>query len=301
MAEQGLMRTSLAGFNKADVLSYVDNLRTIYTDELVKKDSVIANLEKTLSEKEFEIQRLVSAYKALQNNQDDSPKEEIATEDSGAEPIVDAVAVPVFSDAEKINAWQQQIDFLKGEIEKYKTTIAQLTAEKKQLKIENKNMKQILQASRRDFADKSAEKSAPVERIRTQPADANSATLEEYRVKLHECQKRLAEAELELQNNARNSKNHAMVMADIGSFMVELHGVGNDIVASSQKQSSECLDALGDTVKKLGESIARADSDLSSIKSNMRKQEKASKQKIDEIISQFGSAAKNGAKKDKTV
>ena len=285
MAEIGSFRTGIGGFNKTDVLNYIDELNARHGEEV---ENAHRELEEARAQLTDERQKLEETDLALKQN---------------AEQLSEAL--------QKCKQLEEQL----AEMERLRREAAAGDA----LRRENRELREQL-GGMRLLADSAGEVQARADELqsalekeraeRTAESDAFHKQLEELQARL-ETEKELrlggdeksvslradnerlqeeltaqkAEAagkDAEMERLLAANRSYEGLMGDLGAFLVEIRSMGQRYLESTYARAGGCLDTVEDTLEGIGRQLTASREDIGKARQELEEKSAAAELRLEE-------------------
>lgn len=261
MADSGSFRSSMGGFNKKDVLAYIDAQQARHAEEAAQMQ---AELERWR-------QHCETAEAAL-------------TEERRSQ---EALRTAVNTAAEEKQALEKRVELLENAQEDYRRR----AAESDDLRRENRRLAEKLEAREQQaqaetavrLRELTAERDALLAKIRENEASRQNDE-DRLRAKLEEscgeCEKWKAAGQ-----------RYQELIGDVGSFIMEIRAMGQRFLETSYKRSESCLDALDDAVASLERQMADNRSDVEQARQELLENSTSAGLRMEELVQALEEAA----------
>ncbi|MDD3693711.1 MAG: hypothetical protein PHX02_07430 [Oscillospiraceae bacterium] len=261
MAEFGSFRVAFKGFNKADVLEYIDDLKSLHADETRMLQQQIEKLQETFTANESE------------NSELKSQNEQLVSELN-----------KLNSEAERFKQYVQEKQKYEEDLSRLKREVEVLRQEKKQLfdrnaamqekvtaadelkrqiealKEENRRFNKCRQSetARIDYATKSISVlKEENKKLRTKLEDAG-ALAEQLKEQIRQQKKRISELQIHIDNMSESNKRYDVLVGDAGAFIMEMYSMGQHFLEIAYKRSDGCLDEMESSLISLSQQANNA-------------------------------------------
>ena len=279
MVEQGSFRNALNGFNKSDVLEYIDAMQSRYANDLTAIQNQTSELQKTIDGQQGENDKLLIKIEKLESEAAFLKEENADLKQSVRDNLrydedlqrltneVEALRIENKQSTAKIVEMQEQVksaeelknqlDQLRAQAEFNSTSmkadssrideanmvIENLTNENRELLNRINDMQSAIQDN--EASDK---QQAEIEINNLQNENRDLCTkLEELNTQLEETQKQLEQT----------SKNSVLV-GNAGAFIMEMYSMGQHFLEIAYKRSDGCLDSMEESLSSLSEQTTQA-------------------------------------------
>ncbi len=261
MAELGSFRVAFKGFNKADVLEYIDSLKSRHADETSMLQQQIEKLQETLTANESENSELKS-----QNEQLISVSDKLNSE------------VERFKQyAEEKQKYEEDLSRIKREVEVLRQDKNQLMARntamqdtvtaadelKRQieaLKEENRRYNKCRQSetARIDYATKSISVLKEENKKLRTKLDDSGVIAEQLKEQIRQQKRKISELQIHIDNMSESNKRYDVLVGDAGAFIMEMYSMGQHFLEIAYKRSDGCLSDMESSLVSLSQQANNA-------------------------------------------
>lgn len=250
MTEDGAFRTSFSGFNKADVLAYIDALQSRHSEELQEAVRQAEQIKSALSAQEKFIEELRQENETLREKAEVNHRLE--------------------ADCRRLSEEAEIFQMEKAELN---ARLAEL-----QQRLTSDDERQTLRL--REERDVLSEQVAQLESQRTELHAVAEQRDEELR-RLTEQRDALAES----------NRRYDALVGDVGSFIMELHSMGQRFLETAYKRSDACLSAVEGSVSSLSEQLADARSRVDGARQELLDHGTIAGLRLDELVQKLEESA----------
>jgi predicted RNase H-like nuclease (RuvC/YqgF family) len=247
VADQGNFRKAINGFNKTDVLEYIDSMQARYSDDLAEYQKQVSELKDSLNTQKSENSELKSDIEQLRAEIDSLSKENVQLKQTAQDRTRYAA---------DLRRLAKEVETLRLEKNEYLSKIAELQA----------------------GSYSNDELNRQVEQLRAQ-VEANSAVMRSDSTRIEEAErtiKQLGERNEQLLTLLKQEKSHAEslekklaemsetnkkyngLVGDAGNFILEMYSMGQRFLEIAYKRSDGCLESMEQTLETLTAQIAQA-------------------------------------------
>ncbi len=255
MAEFGTFRTSLSGFNKKDVLDYIDELQKTHAEELA-----------VLQE---ERDRL------FQENQELAAREsESAGKVSQAEENADRLTARV-EDLQRENARIQKS--LDGSLQ-FTGALKRQVADLEEIRREKESLQQRLAA-----CEEAAQRTTSLEEEKTRLMDENSRLARELE-RLRRETVPAADADRRIRELEAENRRYDELVGDVGSLVMEVRSMGQRFLDTACRRGEIGIEALEEGLASMEGMLQQARDRVEETRSQLREQEEAAGLRLEELV-----------------
>ncbi len=280
MAEEGSFRTSISGFHKTDVLSYIDAMQSRHNEELRGRDLEIGQLRQAVTAQE--------TYVAELKGQIDRSLEEAETLRRENETLR--------AEFEKTNRQEDDCRHLSEEAEILRLEKAEFSArlEDMQRRMDSVSaLEEELAGLRRQEQEWAAR--CESEQLREEAERRERAAWQEEKAalvsRLDELAGRLEEAEKQRDALKESNQRYDTLVGDVGSFVMELHSIGQRFLETAYQRSDACLNAVEGVVGSLSSRLGEARMQTDKARQELADQGTTAGLRLDELVQRLEESA----------
>jgi chromosome segregation ATPase len=273
MAEPGSFRTGIRGFNKADVLKYIDAMQSSRADELSQyenqieqlqralssQETYVAELKRELSENEEKFHDIAEANKTYQKKSEDTTK--LLTELRRVKQETDILKLEKQELSARLRDMRAQISSVEGQEQEITT----LREQADRNDVERQQLQVHYQETVPQLNDLKEEK------------DNLASELRQTVLRLEQAERQIADVR---QDNTR----YDAFSGDVGSFIMELHSMGQRFLETAYKRSDSCLGAVEASVFNLSTQLVNARSQIEKARQALQDQGSLAGLRLDELV-----------------
>ena len=273
MAEEGSFRTSFSGFHKADVLSYIDAMNSRHEQELQARVQETEQLRQAVAAQENYVAELKQQYEQAmketeelrQTNQElQRQNEQSHRQETESRRLMDEVEI-LRMEREALNA---RIDGMKQRIESVSSLeeeLAGLRRQEQEWAVRSEQSRERAQEEERQLAA-----------LRTENDKLASA--------LDEAQKARDALVRERDALLESNRRYEALSGDVGSFVMELHSMGQRFLETAYKRSDACLNAVEAVVGSLSSQLSGARAQTEQARQELLDQGAMAGMRLDELV-----------------
>lgn len=262
MAELGAFRTGLSGFNKKDVLDYIDSMQLSHAEELNQQAAMADNLRRQISQAE-------EKASAAADRADQAGAEVAAMREENQQ--LQQSLDEALRFVSELKAQAAEMDALRREREDFRSRAAEAearaeeayahTEENGRLRLENRRLAGELEQLR--------QQTVPAEAVDTERAQSQSriAALEEQAARL----------------TAENDRLNGLV-GDVGELIMEVRSMGQRYLDSACRRGEEGIEALDGAVASLQRQLEEAKGDVDAARDELKEQREAAAARLEEMV-----------------
>ena len=287
MAESGIFRTSIGGFNKTDVLRYIDDLQMQAQDSLKALQEQLDQAEMRAKQAEEQAEQAVRRQTELETSfqqentrlrlqaEENSRKLTSAAQQASALESLRQENQELRKQAEEARLKQQSKPALELELERLQKACVSNWKDSQRLEKENIELRSSLEKARQQIQE-----------------EKNAATLEtrkkeeEWRARMDQLQTRCAELE------AANVRYQDMV-GNVGGFIVEIRALGQRFLETAYQRSSACLDTVSGVVESLEKGIDTCQKEMEDVRRELTDQSSQAGMKLEEWVQALETIGQN--------
>ncbi len=280
MAEEGSFRTSISGFHKADVLSYIDTMQSRHDEELRGRDLEIGRLRQAVTAQETYVTEL--------KEQTDRSLEEAESLRRENETLR--------AEMEKINRQEDDCRRLSEEAEILRMEKTELTArlEEMRRRLDSvASLEEELAGLRRQEQEWAARCEA--EQQREEAGERERAFWQKEKAELvaglHELADQLEETEKQRIALLESNRRYEALAGDVGSFVMELHTMGQRFLETAYQRSDACLNAVEGVVGSLSSRLGEARAQTDKARQELADQGTTAGLRLDELVQKLEESA----------
>ena len=273
MAEEGSFRTSISGFHKADVLSYIDTMQSRHDEELRGRDLEIGRLRQAVTAQETYVTEL--------KEQTDRSLEETESLRRENETLR--------AEMEKINRQEDDCRRLSEEAEILRMEKTELTArlEEMRRRLDSvASLEEELAGLRRQEQEWAARCEA--EQQREEAGERERAFWQKEKAELVD---QLEETEKQRIALLESNRRYEALAGDVGSFVMELHTMGQRFLETAYQRSDACLNAVEGVVGSLSSRLGEARAQTDKARQELADQGTTAGLRLDELVQKLEESA----------
>lgn len=283
MADTGGFRTKFGGFNKEDVLAYIDSLQEEHARQLAavqqQADAQREAYEKALNDANT---TLAEQFCALQEERAEQEKlQQLINEQYEANRTLREQAQAAQTAQKAVEQAQAQADEAlaqaaraQAEAERLCTALQEAQAAQDALRAEADAQTEEVATLRQQLAESEAARTAL--QAKQSECDAVAEELAATKAQLSEMQNdrtRLAD------HNGR----YQQLVGDVGSFVVEVRGMGQRFLEDANTRCQSRLTAISGAIAALSEQLTATAAELSAADESLTAQNSAAQQRLEEL------------------
>lgn len=230
MAETGTFRTGFGGFNKTDVLNYIDELKAAHAAELQETAGDLVRTREQLEESEAASEQNAKQLAELTRK---CAEQEKALADAGRA-------------AAELQGIRTELEILRRENRELKENVNGLrlladdaAKERERLKALQAERDALLAEREREKGAREDERRRLLDQIKA--LQRNRQAEEEKQAALRQERDRAQELE-------KANRGYAALLGDVGAFILEIRSMGQRYLEESKARAALCLDAMDDAV-----------------------------------------------------
>lgn len=261
MAEFGSFRVAFKGFNKADVLEYIDDLKSRHADETRMLQQQIEKLHETLTSNESENielknqnEQLVSESNKL-NSEIERFKQYMQEKQKREEDLS-----RLKHEVEVLRQEKKQLIDRNAAMQEKVTAADELKHQIEALKEENRRFNKCRQSetARIDYATKSINVlKEENNKLRTKLEDAGTLT-EQLKEHIRQQKRKISELQIHIDNMSESNKRYDVLVGDAGAFIMEMYSMGQHFLEIAYKRSDGCLSEMESSLVSLSQQANNA-------------------------------------------
>lgn len=278
MAESGIFRTSIGGFNKADVLKYIDDLQMQAQESAHTLQEQLEQAEQRSRQLEEQMQQGALRQAELEASfQQENARLRLQAEES----------------SRKLSAANQQIE----ELESLKHTNAQLQQEldlcrhKQQDKFYSEQeiirLKQSCISSQKEnqrLETENAELRVSLGQMRKKLSECENTASREAEAKEREWRTQLDKLQAQCEELEAVNARYVSMVGDVGNFILEIRAVGQRFLETAYKRSSACLDTVSGVVEALETGLGTCQREMEEVRRELTDQSSVAGMKLEEWV-----------------
>ena len=289
--DSGNFRTALNGFNKADVLDYIDAIQSRRSIDLELKNQQVAELQNSLSAQETTVDELKKQLELDENELVELRDENAFLKQTGSD------TTRLQSD---FNRLAQEADILRLEKQDLQARLLGLqnklsSVDELQKRVQDlTEQNDYLCATQEDCSSRDQESSQVISDLRNEK-EALTA--------------QLTKAEQHNASLRETGRRYYSFIGDVGSFIMELHSMGQRFLETSYKRSESCLQSIEDSVTTLSKQLTDTRTHVDTARQQLTERGTLAGLRLDELVQSLeesagacgisGTANKNGDVHDK--
>jgi len=257
--DEGMFRVGVRGFNKADVLAYIDSLNTAHTSDLQNFQKLYTELQQSFGSLQKVCAKLKSEFDARGETIAELEKKAASADEATASLEVEKAALRSMAESGKdardsYARLKARMDELQAENESLSKRLSVLgdpdNSEELDhlLALHTEYERRISELEQQlDDARAVAKTQAENESVYTQ----NKVQLEIVKQQLASAIFRAEAAEKRLVEDEHQRQKYQDFVGSIGAFMAELHSASHGIMQSTFRRSDECLRTIESTISSM--------------------------------------------------
>jgi DNA repair exonuclease SbcCD ATPase subunit len=278
--EDGIFRNAVKGFNKSDVLEYIDAMKSRYMEDLNLSQKQIDDLQNSLTLQLSENNTIKSSIDQL--------KAEInqLTEENNR---LKQTAQDKMRYGADLRRLAQEVEVLRVEKQEYMAKLDRLqesTAFNQQLECEVEQLRLQIKsnaANHQDDSGRMEEAKREVEKFRLEN--------EKLSAQLIASQSRTVELEKQLLEMKEDNQHYNGLVGDAGAFILQMYSMGQRFLEIAFKRSDGCLDSLESSLTTLSSQTAEAREKVKNARQELLDYGALAGLKLDELMQTLESSA----------
>lgn len=278
MAESGIFRTSIGGFNKADVLKYIDDMQVQAQESMTALQQQLEQAEQRAKMAEEQAEQASSRQTELEASfQQENTRlrlqaEETARKLSSVNQQVKALEAlqqtnrQLNQELDAFRRKQQDKTHLEQEMDRLQQTCASSWKDNQRLEKENAGLRVALEKAETQLRE--------LENVSSQQTEERER---EWQMQMRDVKARCEELE------AANARYLGMV-GDVGNFILEIRAMGQRFLETAYKRSSACLDAVSGVVEVLENGLGTCQKEMEAVRQELTDQSSVAGMKLEEWV-----------------
>ena len=285
MAEIGSFRTGIGGFNKADVLNYIDELNARHGEEV---EEARRELEEARTQLSAEQQKLEESDRALKQNAEQL-SEALQTCKQQEERLAETEQLRQAAAAgDALRRENQELRDQLGGMRLLVDSAAEVQGRADEARIALEKERAERAAESDAFQEKLRELEARLETEKElrvggdEKSDSLRAENERLREALTAQKNEMAEKEAEIERLLAANRSYEGLMGDLGAFLVEIRSMGQRYLESTYARAGGCLDTIEDTLEGIDRQLAASREEIGKARQELEEKSAASELRLEE-------------------
>ena len=289
MAEEGSFRTSLGGFHKADVLSYIDAMNSRHEEELKQRAQEIEQLRQAVSAQEAYVAELRQQYDlSTQENTELRQQNEALQQQNEGHHRQEAECRRLSEEAEILRMEKEALNARLEGMEKRLAAVSSLEEELEGLRRQAREWASQCEKNRQREEEEAQERAALLEK-----KDELEKALQSLSVQQETLQR---ERDALRESNQR----YEALSGDVGAFVMELHSMGQRFLEIAYKRSDACLNAVESVVGSLSSQLGEARAQTDQARQELLDQGATAGMRLDELVQKLEESAMQPGSENET-
>lgn len=278
MAESGIFRTSIGGFNKADVLKYIDDMQVQSQESITALQQQLEQAEQRARTAEEQAEQAVSRQAELEASfQQENTRLRLQAEENARKLSAVNQQITALESLQQANRQlnqeledfrrkQQDKTHLEQEMDRLQQTCVSSWKDNQRLEKENTDLRAALN-----------QMEAQLQQLENASSQQTEEREQAWRDQLRNMEARCEELE------AANARYVGMV-GDVGNFILEIRAMGQRFLETSYKRSSACLDAVSGVVEVLENGLGTCQKEMEAVRRELTDQSSVAGMKLEEWV-----------------
>lgn len=299
MAENGSFRTGIGGFNKTDVLNYIDALQTEHTAVLGQREEELELCRSQLAEAQ---QRLTEAEQALQQN-----TEQLAAllEKAEEQRIQLETAAQQEREAEQARQAAEQLVREKASLQEQLAGMRTLADMAEEWQQEAETLREELRTAASAREQEGAAAQQRIDELHTlleqerawrdeQEAarQQQAADREELTRQLTSLRQQVGARDEDFRRLEEENREYAELVEDVGSFVMELRSMGRRYLDTIFSRSSDCLNTVDGAIGLLSEQLDDVHRDMEAARQELEENSRAAELRLEDWSARLENSTK---------
>lgn len=273
MEDNGNFRTSIKGFNKQDVLDYIDSMQSQHMGDLQTKDKQVMHLRQQLTEQQENEEKIKQQLEELQRDTQGLREENIQLKqryEDNSRLLMDNQRLT--QEAEILRLEKNDLNARLVNLQLRMDSVTELEEQVKTLTAQlSQRSAQFEESSVRE-----QETAAAIESLCAEKDD-----LEEQ---LNQYKEKIQKTEQELKEYQEGSCRYDGFIGDVGSFIMELHAMGQRFLETAYKRSDSCIKVLETSVSAISARLTEAREQVGQARQELVDQGASAGMRLDELV-----------------
>ncbi|MDD2362659.1 MAG: hypothetical protein PHH84_06865 [Oscillospiraceae bacterium] len=305
MAENGSFRNALNGFNKSDVLEYIDAMQSRYANDSAAIQNQVNELQKTIDEQQAEKNELLSKVEKTESEANFLKEENINLKQTVRD---------VHRQDEEVRRLTNEIEVLRIEKRQYTAEIAEMQELVKSADELKKQLDELRTQAELNSASMQVDKSRideanilienltnenknllnKIDDMQSAAQEAEMSYKQEAEIEINNLKSENQELNTKLEETQKQleaaSKNSVLV-GNAGSFIMEMYSMGQHFLEIAYKRSDGCLDSMEESLSALSEQTSLARDKVKNARQALIDYGSLAGLKLDELIQTLETSA----------
>lgn len=282
MTENGTFRTSFSGFNKADVLHYIDTLQAHFAEETVRLQTEAENARQQAQQAAADTAAQLAEQQRLRELAEQRAAS-LSEETGRLQKLVDdhmATNRDLRARLEEANAAAAQGRDLAQRLQRAEAQAQQAVAARDQA------VQQAVREQAEALHGQLRQVRADLEKAEQEAAEVGALRADNIRLsqEVATAREQVAAQGRRLEQLQADRDRYASLIGDVGSFIMEIRAMGQQFLETSYKRSESCLDALDDAVTSLEQQMTDTRSDMEQARQELQDHSMAAGLRLDELV-----------------